>query len=327
MILTRREQHSDIIKLTTAMTHHCNVTEAATSCNANNTLRSDEQSLMSVNKEKGTCNDAITAASQVFCTPELLESILLHVPPRDLLCHATLVCSQWHAVIDTCAPIQRALFFLPQKEELDTDSEDEGVDSVKFTVNPFLLRQLARNWDALKDDTECCYNLGPRREGHYGSFSSAEIDAGEDDDGTDDEAEVVMEFDWAKVRNTEVFGRANASWRWMLAVQPLVPEVWYVRREVGYWGAAPEHRRDVNRPHGECKRVGELWETVEALERDPRTQRTRTMIRRSARYGFMVVINVLREDAQEGWVPLYEEEIPRKCFSAASSDDEFDYTF
>jgi len=325
MMLTRREQHGDIIKLTAATTHHCsNLTEAATGCNTNSMSRTDEQSLVRVNEEKGTYDDAITAASQVFCTLELLEFILLHVPPRDLLCYATLVCYQWHAVIGACAPIQRALFFLPQKEEMDSDSEDEDVDSVKFTVNPFLLRHLARNSDALNNDTECCYNLGPRREGLDGSFSSAEIDAGKDDDIDDLEADVVMEFDWAKVRSNEVFGRADASWRWMLAVQPLVPEVWYVRREVGYWGAAPEHRRDINRPLGEGKRVGGLWETVEALERDPRTLRTRTMIRRSARYGFMVVINVLREDAEEGWVSLYEEEIPRKYFSATSSDDELD---
>jgi len=110
----------------------------------------------------------------------------------------------------------------------------------------------------------------------------------------------------------------------MLAVQPLVPEVWYVRREVGYLGAVPEERRDINRPQGESKRIGGLLETVDALERDPRTQRTRTMIRTSVRYGFMVVINVMREDAEEGWVSLYEEEIPRKCFSATSSDDELD---
>ena len=132
----------------------------------------------------------------------------------------------------------------------------------------------------------------------------------------DPSAEVLIEIDWAKVRSEEVFGRAEASWQRMLPVQPLVPEVWYVHRDVGYWGNVEEERRDVYRPEGDGKRLGALYGTVGGLEADEWTIRTRTMVVTSQRYGLMIVVNILRADGEykEGGL-LRKEVIPRRSIT------------
>ncbi|KAK5017378.1 hypothetical protein LTR16_000893 [Cryomyces antarcticus] len=53
------------------------------------------------------------AAHHVLHIPELLEAILLHLPPQTLLL-AQRVCRTFHAVIHASVHIQRALFFAPQ---------------------------------------------------------------------------------------------------------------------------------------------------------------------------------------------------------------------
>ena len=71
-----------------------------------------------------------------------------------------------------------------------------------------------------------------------------------------------------------------------------------------------EDVRKIFRPEGEGKRLGGLYQTVQALEADPRTLRTRTTINSSQGYGMIVVIHILREDFHEGSDPLSREDIP-----------------
>ncbi|TKA73388.1 hypothetical protein B0A49_06801 [Cryomyces minteri] len=60
-----------------------------------------------------TTTTAAVAAHHVLHIPELLEAILLHLPPQTLLL-AQRVCRTFRAVIRASIHIQRALFFAPQ---------------------------------------------------------------------------------------------------------------------------------------------------------------------------------------------------------------------
>jgi hypothetical protein len=51
--------------------------------------------------------------SKVLTTPELLETILLHLDTRTLLVSAQRVCQTWKVLIQTSPTIQQALFFRP----------------------------------------------------------------------------------------------------------------------------------------------------------------------------------------------------------------------
>ncbi|KAK3648587.1 hypothetical protein LTR56_007413 [Elasticomyces elasticus] len=54
----------------------------------------------------------MAAAQQVLNLSELLETILLGLPTRDLL-FSQKVCKTWKAMIEECSNIQKALFLLP----------------------------------------------------------------------------------------------------------------------------------------------------------------------------------------------------------------------
>lgn len=53
------------------------------------------------------------AADRVFDTTELLESILMELPFRNIVFTATLVSRQWKAVVDNSISLQRATFRAP----------------------------------------------------------------------------------------------------------------------------------------------------------------------------------------------------------------------
>lgn len=85
-----------------------------------------------------------TAATKVFDTAELLEAVLLQLPPRDLLLTQR-VNTAFKASIDRSVHIQRKLFFKPNEVRPD---DETGL----VTVNPFLLRVI----DFVKCDPETC---------------------------------------------------------------------------------------------------------------------------------------------------------------------------
>lgn len=68
------------------------------------------------------------AATKVFAIPELLEMILLQVPPRSLLVSAQRVSKQWSEAIKASAKLQQSLCF----KQRPADS------SVVNEANPFL---------------------------------------------------------------------------------------------------------------------------------------------------------------------------------------------
>src|SRR5690625_2582029 len=58
---------------------------------------------------------APTAMQHVLDTSELLELILVHVDMQTLLTSAQRTSRTWHALIATSPPLQRRLFFLPER--------------------------------------------------------------------------------------------------------------------------------------------------------------------------------------------------------------------
>ncbi|KAK4616615.1 uncharacterized protein CLAFUR5_05313 [Fulvia fulva] len=77
----------------------------------------------------------ITATNQVLATAELLELILLDLPPRDLL-SSQRVCTTWRHAVKASVKAQRALFRRPQP----ATTPEEGVPPPPPTANPFLPR-------------------------------------------------------------------------------------------------------------------------------------------------------------------------------------------
>ena len=58
--------------------------------------------------------DDHSASDQVLTTYELVETILHHLPTKDLLLNQC-VCREWRDVIARSQKLQRDLFFLPVK--------------------------------------------------------------------------------------------------------------------------------------------------------------------------------------------------------------------
>ncbi|KAF2501434.1 hypothetical protein BU16DRAFT_534108 [Lophium mytilinum] len=74
-----------------------------------------------------------SATSRVLSTTELLEHILLRLPPPSLL-FAQRICTTWRSLIQRSLPLQRALFLAPTRPLLDAS----GPPYTLPTVNPFL---------------------------------------------------------------------------------------------------------------------------------------------------------------------------------------------
>ncbi|KAH7120875.1 hypothetical protein B0J11DRAFT_581644 [Dendryphion nanum] len=82
----------------------------------------------------------ITKRPKMASTPapfqinEILELILVHVPPKDLLVSGQCVCKRWETIITTSPRIRRSLFFAP-----DADHTPAAPDGI-YTVNPFIVQ-------------------------------------------------------------------------------------------------------------------------------------------------------------------------------------------
>ncbi|KAF2815063.1 uncharacterized protein BDZ99DRAFT_189889 [Mytilinidion resinicola] len=84
-----------------------------------------------------------SATSRVLSTTELLEHILLHLPPPSLL-FAQRICTTWRSLIQRSLPLQRALFLAPTAQPLLVSSDPP------YTlppVNPFLKSAFAGHID------------------------------------------------------------------------------------------------------------------------------------------------------------------------------------
>jgi hypothetical protein len=121
-----------------------------------------------------------SAQVQAFALPEILESILLHLPTRDLLVNAQLVCHSWNEVIQ-CRTLQQALFFEP----IPASSIQE------LNFNP-LLQEVFFPW------------FDPRQQANRYS-RGAEIKA--------------LEWN-SSDKKKSAYRRKRASWRRMLPIQP-----------------------------------------------------------------------------------------------------------
>lgn len=81
------------------------------------------------------------SAEVVFCTEELLVAILAELDMRTLLVSALRVSHRWQSIINASLPLQRALFFHPERQ---TETTPPGVSSQK-TQNP-LLKDIFPAW-------------------------------------------------------------------------------------------------------------------------------------------------------------------------------------
>ncbi|KAJ7227784.1 hypothetical protein C8J57DRAFT_1388566 [Mycena rebaudengoi] len=141
------------------------------------------------------------AQDTVISTPELLELTLSHMPMRDLLVTAPLVCKMWQEIIlhqpfdkyaDVAPSLQRALFF-------QADPISEPVQS------PLLVEM-------------------------FPPFFAAE---GPDRWSWPGDADTIMSMQWSKA--PKAFKRKEASWRCMLVYQPpaqtmIITEISHDRR-------------------------------------------------------------------------------------------------
>jgi hypothetical protein len=129
---------------------------------------------------------ALTAKDPIFLIPEIIEAILARLPPRDLLVNAQRVNHTWNAIIKSSPRIQQALFF----ESLSRNSNWEP------EMNP-LLEHAFPPWfqdPGKDDDIDQFWKLG---------------------------AECFMTLDWnSSGKKRAAYARKEASWRWMLPVQP-----------------------------------------------------------------------------------------------------------
>lgn len=90
--------------------------------------------------------DAMSAASAVLGTTELLEAILLYLPPRDTLL-GQLVCRKWRNVISTSSRLQQKLFF---KVSPSTPVHYQHINSIPRLRSPPPDYRW-RRWERLED--------------------------------------------------------------------------------------------------------------------------------------------------------------------------------
>ena len=83
--------------------------------------------------------ESVSARSKVFGITELLETVLTHLPARDLLmCER--INKTWHAVIKESNTLQEKLFYRCDLVTLSRDMDDSDLE-----INPFFLL-LQRRW-------------------------------------------------------------------------------------------------------------------------------------------------------------------------------------
>ncbi|KAI1872427.1 hypothetical protein JX265_005307 [Neoarthrinium moseri] len=152
-------------------------------------------------------------ASHVLTTPELLEAILAHLDPRTLLTAAQRVNRLFHALVAASPRLQEALFFRPRRPAA-------GWDSVEANALVFGALPVRFHYQGLADS---------ERRFHRAPAAAAAAAGGPGCAAVDDDVLVRARPCPAVVNDRRAaweadarFARPEASWRRMLAVQPLL---------------------------------------------------------------------------------------------------------
>lgn len=150
----------------------------------------------------------MTAASQVFAIPELLESILLHLPERDLLL-AQRVKKAFRDVTTASLHLQRKLFLTA-----DAKLDDELVPEWKW--NPFI--------DIFRPRKGCTYPMPDLPRSTYMISWCIWRNANMESTMSIDEYIVLfsVQLDLKALRNADY---SSASWKRMLFTQPALREM------------------------------------------------------------------------------------------------------
>lgn len=145
----------------------------------------------------------MTATEAVFATVELLEAILLSLPPHDIL-HYLAVSRTWNQTILSSTPLQQRLFLAPAP--LDTPWTQNPILAAKFWP---IFHDHTRSGDLAEKFLDEC--SGPSVDFHMSPVRY--LSGGTPSEGT---MEAFRLADW------ETYCRPEASWRRMLAMQPPV---------------------------------------------------------------------------------------------------------
>ena len=84
----------------------------------------------------------MSASQNVFHVPELIEAILIHLPPRDLLLSQR-ISTHFLTTIRRSPTLQKLLFLLPESD----DADDASVILVDTTLPPSTITRLPPHWD------------------------------------------------------------------------------------------------------------------------------------------------------------------------------------
>lgn len=102
------------------------------------------------------------AATRVFDTTELLESILLELPFKNIAFTAPLVSKQWKAVVDNSASLQKATFRIADGDPILPIAASRVDELESGHLSPILQSHPARILQLFEDPTPHC------REGPFG---------------------------------------------------------------------------------------------------------------------------------------------------------------
>lgn len=145
------------------------------------------------------------SVAKVLSTPELLESILLHLDPRTLLTTAQLISPAFLAVTTSSPRLQRTLFFRPSPS------------TTPFTPNPLLLWAFPCLMPVLPPQQPNGLAGTPPHPSTL-FIPAGSYGRGPRDDGNEILPMTDVRFDGG--RRNLAFTRKGASWRRMLVCQP-----------------------------------------------------------------------------------------------------------
>lgn len=204
----------------------------------------------------------------VFSTPELLESILLHLDMADLLVAAQQVCKGWHDIMKASPAIRQALYF--DAAPVPDSAARDNIQASKTTINPLLAKRFS----------PCFFDFGKpkdyfRRANSFYSMSwvehpRQEVRPYEDKDWTCamplyPELDPERPNDRADRRR---FTTAGTSWRRMLVSQPPPLHLGYIKGDestewpvhAAFWCAEATLNSNAAAPG---LRMGELYDLVQ----------------------------------------------------------------
>lgn len=238
-------------------------------------LTSSHSSLPPTSKAVG--EDMTAACARVFGTVELLTTILKFCTLKTLLITGPRVNRTWKSIIDNNKNIQHHLFFQPFGYD---DYVHRWIE-----INPFLRKISYARGEEIEEG--CDWDWGPGVDG-----DSDDEDWNGGPHRYDAKMKIKREIDWRKIESDERFMREEASWRWMLPVQPPAREIFNFYRNSTSFQESDLLR--VLNPHGRGHptTLGQLHGTLSSIDGHQSCLRTRTWIRTSERWIISLQVNV-----------------------------------